>query len=178
MTVLTGERVTLRPLREEDFPAMRAAHEAGIASVAKLDPAGERRLKRRVERSGRFVDGWLDLGIEAEGRLVGDVGARRPAGALPPGVFEIGIELYEAGDRGKGYGGEAVGLITDHLFAELEAERVQASTDVTNTAMRKALERNGYAEEGVMRWFRDDGDGARADYALYAVTKPDWDAAR
>jgi RimJ/RimL family protein N-acetyltransferase len=174
MTNLTGERVTLRPLREEDFPAMRAAHEAGIASIAKLDPAGERRLRRRVERSGAMVDGWLDLGIEAEGRLVGDVGARRPAGALPPGVFEIGIELYDEADRGKGYGGEAVRLITHHLFADHEAERVQASTDVTNAAMRRALERAGYSEEGVMRWFRDGGNGSRDDYVLYAVTKPDW----
>jgi len=134
MTNLTGERVTLRPLREEDFPAMRAAHEAGIASIAKLDPAG----------------------------------------ALPPGVFEIGIELYDEADRGKGYGGEAVRLITHHLFADHEAERVQASTDVTNAAMRRALERAGYSEEGVMRWFRDGGNGSRDDYVLYAVTKPDW----
>ena len=170
---LTGERVTLRPLREEDFPAMRAAHEAGIASVTKLDPAGERRLRRRVERSGAMVDGWLDLGIEAEGRLVGDVGARRPAGALPPGVFEIGIELYDEGDRGKGYGGEAVWLLTAHLFADHAAERVQASTDVANTAMRRALERAGYAEEGVMRWFREGGNGRRDDYVLYAVIRPD-----
>src|SRR5262245_65243266 len=117
---------------------MRAAHEAGIASVAKLDPVGERRLRRRVERSGELVDGWLDLGIEAEGRLVGDVGARCPRGALPPGVFEIGIELYDEADRGKGYGGESVQLLTGHLFDVIGADRVQASTDVTNTPMRKA----------------------------------------
>ncbi len=121
---------------------------------------------------------WSTVGSTSASRRRGGSSATSapvgPSGALPPGVFEIGIELYDEADRGKGYGGEAVRLITHHLFADHEAERVQASTDVTNAAMRRALERAGYSEEGVMRWFRDGGNGSRDDYVLYAVTKPDW----
>ena len=139
------------------------------------DAAWERRSRRRVERSGRLVDGWLDLGIEVEGRLVGDIGARRPASALPPGVFEIGISLFGATDRGRGYGAEAVRLLTEYLFAEAGSGRVQASTDVGNAAMRRVLEKLGYSYEGTLRAFMPGTDGARDDYAMYGVTRSEWE---
>jgi aminoglycoside 6'-N-acetyltransferase len=126
----------------------------------------------RIARSGRFVDGRLDLGIEADGRLVGDVSARRPAGAFPPGVVEIGISLLPE-YRGRGLGTAAVTLVTDRLFRDERAERVQATTDVRNTAMRRVFEKLGFVEEGVMRGFMPS-EGGRADYVLYGVTKAEW----
>ena len=163
----------LRPLRIEELDLMREAQER----INPWDPptaAWERRVRRRIARSGRLVDGWLDLGIEADGRLVGDIGARQPPASLPPGVFEIGISLFAEADRGRGYGSEAVRLLTEHVFGELGAERVQASTHVDNGAMRRVLERLGYRYEGTLRAFMPGGDHARDDYALYAVTREDW----
>ena len=57
------------------------------------------------------------------------------------GVWEIGLELWDDGDRGRGLGRETVELLTSHLFADEEAIRVQATTDVDNAAMRRVLER-------------------------------------
>jgi RimJ/RimL family protein N-acetyltransferase len=168
--VLTGERVTLRPLRPEEFELMRNAH----ARLSPFDPPDERKdrgLRARIERSGRLVDGFFDLGIEVEGRLIGDVGARCGRSVMPPGVFEFGIEIYEETDRGKGYGGDAVNLLTEHLLERLGAERVQASTAVDNVAMRKVLERLGYREEGTMRGFMPSEGGGRDDYVLYALIR-------
>ena len=173
MVELRGERVVLRPLRRDEFGLLREA----LARANPWDPptaASERRLRRRIERSGRLVDGWFDLAIEVDGRLVGDVGARRPSGALPPGVFEIGIDLYDEADRGRGYGREAVRMLTDYLFATLGAGRVQASTSVSNTAMRRLLERLGYGYEGMLRGFMPGDDERREDYAMYGVTRGDW----
>jgi RimJ/RimL family protein N-acetyltransferase len=68
---------------------------------------------------------------------------------------------------------EAVGLLTGWLFAQAGAARVQAGTAVDNRAMRRVLERLGFACEGVMRAFMPDG-GGRTDYALHALTKGDW----
>jgi RimJ/RimL family protein N-acetyltransferase len=170
---LRGERVVLRPLRMEDFALIREAQER-ISPWDPPDPASDRRLKRRIERSGRLVDGWLDLGIEVDGRLVGDIGARRPPAALPPGVFEIGISLFADADRGHGYGADGVRVLTQYLFDELGAARVQASTDVGNVAMRRVLEKLGYAYEGTLRAFMPGTDGARADYALYGATRAEW----
>jgi ribosomal-protein-alanine N-acetyltransferase len=167
--MLRGSLVTLRPLRAEEFELMRDAH----ARLSPFDPPDEtkdHRLRERIERSGRLVDGMFDLGIEAEGRLIGDVGARCGRSVLPPGVFEFGIEIYEETDRGKGYGADAVRLLTDHLREGLGAQRVQASTAVDNVAMRKVLERLGYVEEGTLRGFMPSEGGGRDDYVLYALT--------
>lgn len=173
MIELRGERVFLRPLRMDELALMREAQER-ISPWDPPDAAWARRLKRRIERSGRFVDGWLDLGIEVDGRLVGDIGARQPSSALPPGVFEIGISLFSDSDRGRGYGREAVSVLTQYLFDDLGAGRVQASTELGNVPMRRVLEQLGYTYEGTLRAFMPGTDGTRDDYAMYAVTRADW----
>jgi RimJ/RimL family protein N-acetyltransferase len=75
---------------------------------------------------------------------------------------------------GKGYATEAAGAAVQFAFDELGADRVQASTDVSNAAMRRVLEALGWTFEGTLRAFMPDGDGTREDYALYAVTRADW----
>ena len=65
-------------------------------------------------------------------------------------AWNIGIELV-ADARGKGYGSEAQRLLADYLFATSPVNRVEASTDVENVAEQRALERAGFAREGVQR---------------------------
>jgi ribosomal-protein-serine acetyltransferase len=125
-------------------------------------------LERRVEHSGEWFEGRLDLAIEADGQMAGSIGARQPPHSLPPGVCEIGIELHAAA-RGLGLGGEAIELFADWLLAN-GFDRVQASTDVTNQRMRRTFERLGWEHEGTLRAFMP-ANGGRADYAMYAVTR-------
>ena len=144
---------------------------------ASKDRATARRtLRRRIARSGVFADGRLELAVDLDGQVVGDIEARHPPGSMPPGVYEIGIELYAVETRGHGVGSEAVELLTTHLFDEHAAGRVQATTAVTNGPMRRVLERLGYVEEGVLRAFMPATDGLREDYVMYAVTEPAWRA--
>lgn len=170
-----GLRVKLRPLREDEFPQVWEALQRRRSGPTRLDSRSAERLRKRIRRSGRFAQGAIDLGIEVEGRLVGDIQARHPLNAMPPGVFELGIELYDTADHGRGYGREAVGLLTSWLFERANAGRVQAGTAVGNIGMRRVLERLGYSFEGVMRGFMP-GPTVRADYALYGVTRADWEA--
>jgi RimJ/RimL family protein N-acetyltransferase len=167
LTVLRGARVVLRPLRADEFESLSQA-------PGRVAPDDEW-LRRRIERSGRLIDGWLDLGIEAGARLVGDIGARQPSGALPPGVFELGLSIFLEEDRGQGYGREAVELLTRHLFEEHGAGRVQVTTAVGNAAMRRVLERLGFVYEGTLRAYMP-ADGSREDYVLYALTRSEWQA--
>jgi RimJ/RimL family protein N-acetyltransferase len=170
---LEGSRVVLRPLQLEELDKIMEAQNRLYAFVEASSEAVERRLRKRVEHSGELVDGWLDLGIEAEGRLVGDISARNPKNAFPPGVFEVGVTLFEADDRGKGYGREATELMTTHLFEAAQAGRVQATTAVDNVAMRRVLEALGFVHEGTLQGFMPGPDG-REDYAMYAVTREKW----
>jgi len=171
---LRGERVVLRPLRLDELDTLAAMQDGSVPRPTHSDV--RERLRRRIEESGRFVEGRLDLGIELDGELVGDISARQPEMALPPGVYEVGISLLPA-CRGRGHGTDAIRALADHLFAACEAERVQASTDVENLAMRRVFEKLGFVAEGVMRGFMPAGD-RRADYALYGVTKAEWSARR
>lgn len=169
--------VRLRALRDADLELLVEHMGVGGPATKVSDAVLRRRLARRISRSGRFVEGRLDLGVEVGGRLVGGVEARRPKGAWPPGVAEIGIGLFAESDRGRGIGTEAVRLLTERLFSEHGVARVQASTAVGNAAMRSVLERLGYRFEGVLRGFMPGPDG-REDYALYGVTLEDWRATR
>ena len=95
---------------------------------------------------------------------------------LPPGVWELGVELYDPVWRGRGIGSEAVALLTGYLFSARGAGRIQATTDVENGAMRGLLRALGFAEEGVLQGFMPGGDSVRHDYVMAAVTAERWTA--
>jgi RimJ/RimL family protein N-acetyltransferase len=139
--------------------------------------AARRKLRDRVANSGRISHGELLLGIVADGRLAGEIQARQPEMGLPPGVFEIGIEVFDPTERGSGVGRRALGLFLAHLFTEEQAHRVQLTTDVDNIAMRRVAEHLGFTLEGTLRGFMPTKDGPR-DYVMYGLTKEDFEEAR
>jgi len=178
---LPGRLIRLRPFRAEEVDAAwqglaqqdEAAHPRRRAEDRRPQPSEQ--FGRRLLRSGRLWRGFLDLAIDRDGQLVGTIQARtRPAQTLPVDVYELGVILYQPRDRGSGYGAEAVELLTTWLFEAGKAERVQAGTEVGNTAARAVLERLGFQLEGVMRGYRAMSDGTRSDGAMYAVLKPEW----
>jgi RimJ/RimL family protein N-acetyltransferase len=175
---LRGDTVALRPFRDDEVGRLVEVQETwssedGVHGTGRLTEA---QLTDRIAASGTWTDGrvGLLLAIEADGRLVGEIQARgERSQLLPPGVFELGIELYDRTDRGKGTGRAALGIITRHLFEDEHANRVQLSTDVDNVAMRRAAERAGFRFEGVMRSFWPVSDGEPRDYALFGRTRSD-----
>jgi RimJ/RimL family protein N-acetyltransferase len=178
---LRRDAVLLRPFREDELQPLydRQRGWSKDDGVHGGDALTREQLAGRIASSGTWVDGpvGLLLAIEADGRLVGEVQARgNRSQLLPPRVFELGIELYDQGDRGKGIGRATVSEITRHLFDEEHANRVQLSTDVDNLAMRRAAEHAGFRFEGVMRGFWPVTHGEPRDYALYGRTKTDHEA--
>jgi RimJ/RimL family protein N-acetyltransferase len=178
---LLGLLIRLRPFSHGEVEAAwqglaqqdEAAHPRRRPEDRRPQPSEQ--FRRRLYRSGRLWRGCLDLAIDRDGRLVGTIQARtRPRQTLPAGVYEIGVILYQPRDRGNGYGAEAVELLTRWLFETGKAERVQASTDAGNAAMRAVLERLGFQFEGILRGYGALSDGTRTDGALYAVLRPEW----
>lgn len=167
---LPGARVRLRSLVADDIEQLVAG---GVdeGSLTRRSPEQLReRLRDLVTRNPTLQDGgFLTLGVEVAGALVGEIQARNPKSCFPPGVCEIGITLFSTA-RGQGWGAEAVDLFTSHLLRE-GWERVQAATACDNAAMRRVLEHAGYRYEGVLRAFAPGEDGRRADYAMYAATQ-------
>jgi RimJ/RimL family protein N-acetyltransferase len=180
VTELDGVRVRLRAFRPEEIElaSRRMAGGDSLAPSGLDDEERVRRFRSRLERSGARNEWEVLFAIEADERLVGDAQGRCSDTAMPPGVWEIGLELWEDADRGHGLGRETVRLLTTYLFAEQEAIRVQASTDVDNRAMRGVLDRLGFGREGVLRGFMLAADGPPRDYVLYGITRNDWERAK
>ena len=173
MTVLRGRAVTLRAFREDEIDL--ALERFPFPDVG--GGAVRARRRERLAASGTRTASEILFAIEAEGGLVGEIQGRSPEDAMPPGVFELGIELYELADRGRGLGTDAVATLSSYLFEEERAIRVQATTDLDNVAMRRTLVRLGFGFEGVLRAFMPTADGA-LDYAMYGITRDDWENTR
>ena len=170
--------VSLRPLLDKDLDRLWVARTTTDSRLgADTSQDARRKLAARVAQSGRFANGEILLGIVADGALAGEIQARQPEMGLPPGVFEIGIEVYDPADRGSGIGRRALAQFLAHLFVEEYAHRVQLTTDVDNTAMRRVAERLGFRPEGTLRGFMPTSAGPR-DYVMYGMTKGDFEEMR
>ncbi len=86
------------------------------------------------------------------GRLLGEISWRRIQTGPTPHSFcwELGLYVLLA-ERGRGAGTEAQRLMAAYLFDTTLAQRVQASTDVTNLAEQRALQKAGFTREGILR---------------------------
>jgi ribosomal-protein-alanine N-acetyltransferase len=180
--VLRDEGVLLRPFVIEDFSTVWAEETRDRGAFespwAPDDKKARERVQARIEHSGTWRDGRvLDLAVETGGVLVGDIQARRDPDYAPPGIFDLGIGLFR-GRRGFGTGAIALRLVTDFLFDEERAVRVQLSTDVDNAAMRRAAAKAGFTLEGVLRGFWQVPDAPARDYALYSRTRADHEPGR
>ena len=169
MTVFEGDRVVLRPFRASEFDVVWRGR-AAVSDAAAV-PFDREEIRRRVAASGEMTEWGLLLAIESEGRLVGEVQAYR---TQMPGVFGIGIVLYERADRGRGLGGEAVRAITGHLFDAEGARRVEGGTTPDNAAMRRIFASLGFVEEGTLRRFLPGDDGRGVDCVMYGMTQDDY----
>jgi RimJ/RimL family protein N-acetyltransferase len=172
--------VQLVPLRGADLDVLadvrgREAREMGFPAA--FGPAEREELRERIERSGEFDGVELLLGTHVDGKLVGEVQARQPRMGLPPGVFELGIDVFDPAQRRKGIGSQALVSLLTRLFEREGAHRVQATTDVGNAPMRALSERCGLRFEGVLRGFMPSIDGPK-DYAMYAITRNEWESDR
>ena len=167
---IRGSRLLLRALQpgeiEEEWRAMVTADPMVITELPQ-----EARFKARLQRSGHLEDGWLDLAIDLDGVSIGRIQTFVPPGrALPPGTFELGIDLREEA-RNKGYGREALALLTDWLFEYAAAEAVGASTDPANVAMRTVFQRVGWKTAGSLTEFG-------REWVVYRITRREWEAWR
>ncbi len=122
----------------------------------------------RSERSGTLI-----VERVSDGRAIGTVGWHLawygPNDASR--AWNIGIALIPDG-RGQGLGGEAQRRLADELFATTDVDRVEASTDVDNTAEQRALDRAGFVREGIQRGAQYRA-GARHDLVTYSRLRTD-----
>lgn len=150
--MLTGERVVLAPLREDDLAEFYAAH-VDIDNRGAYFPLGvmsEPEIRSRFALNGFWErdEGTL-LMRDRDGRIVGHIEFFVPVSYWD--AYELSYQLYGTGHAGHGFTTEAVRLLVDYLFSTKKKHRIQLVIVPDNAASKRIAEKCGFAYEGTLR---------------------------
>jgi RimJ/RimL family protein N-acetyltransferase len=169
--VSVASQVTLRPVTEDDL-AWLASLRNGPAATGPhewhgwTDPGW---IRRRWAESGFLGDGGGTLIVLHGADRAGEISWRKVQTGPNAFSWAIGIGLAQE-FRGRGYGSEVQRLLVRYLFAHTQVNRIEATTEITNVAEQRALEKAGFIREGVLRGttFRQ---GRWRDQVIYSVLR-------
>ncbi len=92
----------------------------------------------------------------------------------PNRVLEIGMTWYGVDYQRTFVNTECKYLLLKHAFDDLGARRVCLKTDTNNTRSRRAIERIGAVQEGILRNHRINRDGSNRDSVYYSIIEEEW----
>ena len=171
--MLNGERVTLRPLREDDLPVLYAWRMdlATWVLTTEVAPYGMT-FEAFRERSRRIADD-AEKGVDLVAEVDGAVAGRAALFAFDNLARSCEVGLWFGPEhRGKGYGREVLALLTDFAFRHRNVHRVHLRTLATNEPALRCYRASGFVEEGRLResaWV----DGAYVDEVLMSMLATD-----
>jgi RimJ/RimL family protein N-acetyltransferase len=170
---LTGDLVQLRPVTEDDYPAMQVAMDDPdvVRFTGSRGEIGEEAARKwyrtRAEQTDR-----LDLAIvdKATGEVVGEAVLNEWSPEDESCNFRI---LIGPAGQGRGLGTEATQLIVGYGIEQLGLHRIELGVYAFNPRAQRAYEKAGFVTEGVkrdaLRW-----DGEWVDEIVMAVLASDW----
>ena len=172
-SVLKGERVTLRQIREADLETFWSLH-ADIANRGAYYPLGvlsEPAFRKQFAETGFWT--------REEGTLLITTGDARILGSIEffPTVrylseVELSYQLFDRADDGHGYVSEAVGLLVRYLFENKALNRIRLIIHPGNAGSQRVAEKSGFQREGVMRGAFLSG-GRYQDVQLWSIIHDD-----
>lgn len=157
-TTLTTDRLTLRPLRQDDAPVIQ--REFGNWKVARMTsrvpypyPDGLAEDWIAGQRSKRADGTAFNFGIAHDGALIGVIGVEQRS----PGAFELGYWIAEPW-WGRGLATEAVERMVAFAFDDLELVELAAAHFADNPASGRVLAKCGFRYTGTKSdWSRARG---------------------
>ena len=167
---LESDRLLLRPLQREDFPALlELTQDPALWTYFTHDLSTLTGLEAWA--AGHFSGDRFQF-------IVIDKVTQQVLGATGFGNYfphdqriEIGWTWLGRAAQGTGTNREMKSLMLDYAFKELEMLRVEFKTDVLNLPARKALLRLGATEEGVLRSHTLMTHGRRRDTIYYSFLR-------
>jgi RimJ/RimL family protein N-acetyltransferase len=173
-----GERLYLRALEVSD-----AAQVCGwlnhpdvrrfLARNTALNLAGEEDFIRGLPN--RPGDEIFVIALHQGNRDIGVVGLHGFQNAARRGV--LGITIGEPDCWGQGYGAEAIDLVLEHAFGELNLHRVELCVYATNARGIACYEKLGFVREGAKREAMVV-DGEYVDEVFMGLLRREWRAKR
>lgn len=183
MSNLHGPRVTLRPLRNDDFDAWRHVRVRAHDWLVKWEPrplSGQPNLTndRRAfvsrcavrDREWQLGTGY-GFGLFIGGEFAGEVNINN----VQRGPFQnayVGYWIDEA-QAGNGYVPESLVLVFRFAFEDLGLHRLQISIIPRNTASRRVADKLELRDEGIALRYLEI-NGRWEDHVRYAITSEEW----
>jgi len=165
------DQVTLRPVAEDDLSWLASMRDGPVATGVHewhgwSDP---RRRERQWAETGLLGDDGGTLIAQHGADRVGQLSWRKVTTGPHSSGWALGVMMARE-FRGHGYGTAAQRVLVRYLFAHTQVNRIEASTEITNLAEQRALEKAGFTREGVLRGttFRQ---GRWHDQVLYSVLR-------
>ena len=152
---IKGARINLKVLTPENSEEILNYYIRNKEHLKNFEPSREEsfytlEVQRNIlmENYKQFLNGTsLNLGIYKENIFIGKVQLSN----IVYGVFRsafVGYSIDES-HQGKGYMKEALNLLLDYAFEEMELHRIEASTLVDNMKSQRVLKACGFKELGV-----------------------------
>ena len=176
---LRSERLLLRELRSDDAGALfRQFSDEEVTRYYDLDtftqPTQAEQLVAlwRQRRERRFGIRWAICRPEAPEELLGTCGFNLWVQNSTRAV--LGFDLARANWR-QGIMSEALGLLLDYGFQQMELNRVEAVVFRDNDASCRLLAKLGFASEGLLREY-EYLHGRLQDMYMYSLLRRDREA--
>ncbi|SEW22934.1 GNAT family N-acetyltransferase [Natrinema salifodinae] len=170
---LEGDRITLRPIEEEDLEFLQARiNDPRIwRHIGRTRPAN-REQERDFFENVVCDDETVTLLIAADGAPVGTIGFHTIEWETRKA--ELGYWVAPEQHR-QGYGTDAVERIVAYGFDQLGFHRIAARVFECNEPSQRLLETVGFAQEGVHR-DAEFIDGEYQDTYWYSLLEDEWRA--
>ena len=151
--MLEGERIRLRAFEAGDLDAEHAFvndYDTLLDMMGGIPfPSSMGDEQQWISQQTSYTRGEYQFAIEdGEGYLVGRCGVTRLDWKNRVGELAI---MIGAPYRGRGYGREAMSLLCDFCFQEMNLHKLQVSVLAFNEAAIRCYERCGFLREGVLR---------------------------
>jgi RimJ/RimL family protein N-acetyltransferase len=172
-TMLKGEAITLRPVREADLDTLREL-DLDLDSRGDYWPLSimsEPAYRQEYEHTGFWGENFGRLlMVDKADNVIGEIMYFKTVMYMDE--LEIGYRLFGKHHWGKGVTSEALQLLTRYLFQIRNINRIRLCIDVDNAGSLKVAQKGGYRHEGTMRGCMFHR-GQHHDMELYAITRVD-----
>lgn len=155
--VLRGKRIELRLLTPENAKDLLDYYKRNREHLRAYEPMRDENfytleVQKRdlIENYRQFLNGAVvNLGIFKENKFIGKIRISN----VVMGVFKNAFVGYsmDKDEQGKGYMKEALKLVLEYSFEDLELHRIEATTLVDNVKSQAVLSACGFEEIGISK---------------------------